>query len=382
MAKPRVFVSSTYYDLKYVRERLERFFATYGMDPILFERDKVYYDPSLPPTESCYSEIETCHMFVLIVGGRYGSVPKEQASVPIESPSSVTQNEYERAKKLNLPTYIFVDKNVFVEYNFYCKNKDNNPEKLTFPNTDDIRIFEFISTFEKKAIKAFERIEDIENFLTNQLSGMLFKHLERIKNNQETQETQEIKTTVEEIQTVSNSMKEMLNAIGEQLLQSNGDNKYKKLVEKQRKDIIDLFYTIFRQGFSLSFTEPLEEESDEMAKYISDVILNNVFKNKDVLLDREIKLSSGKTLRIAPLSYSSIKKECIKQTQEKYEKIDIDIKIGVFRKSLLQVIEILKEQNSLNKYFEEQLYHTIKGIIDINNITNKHTRKVVSSLQE
>ena len=377
MAKPRVFVSSTYYDLKYVRERLEKFFATYGMDPILFERDKVYYDPSLPPTESCYSEIETCHMFILIVGGRYGTVPKEQASVPIESPSSVTQNEYERAKKSNIPTYIFVDKNVFVEYNFYCKNKDNNPEKLTFPNTDDIRIFEFISTFEKKAIKAFERIEDIENFLTNQLSGMLYKHLERIKSDQETQKTQEIKTTVEEIQTVSNSMKEMLNAIGEQLLQSNGDNKYKQLVEKQRKDIIDLFYTIFRQGFSLSFTEPMED-SDKVAHYISDVILKMIFRNNKVISDREVQLPSGRTLRLAS-SYQYIKKECIDLIREKYESIDIDINIGVFRKSLLQVMEILKEQDSLNTYFEEKLYSIIKRIIDINNITSKHTRKVVSS---
>ena len=244
MAKPRVFVSSTYYDLKYVREKLETFFITFGMEPILFERDKVYYDPSMPPTESCYSEIESCHMFVLIVGGRYGTVPKEQTSVPIEAPYSVTQNEYEKAKKLNIPTYIFVDKKVWIEYDFYCKNINNNPEKLTYPNTDDIRVFEFISTFDQLAIKEFERIEDIENFLTNQLSGMLFRHLEYIKNKHD---TQEIKTTIEEIQTVSNSMKEMLNAIGKQLLQSKGKDKYEQLVEKQRKDIIDLFYTILNK---------------------------------------------------------------------------------------------------------------------------------------
>ena len=42
MAKPRVFVSSTYYDLKYVRERLERFISAYCFDPILFESDEVF----------------------------------------------------------------------------------------------------------------------------------------------------------------------------------------------------------------------------------------------------------------------------------------------------------------------------------------------------
>lgn len=37
MAKPRVFLSSTYYDLKHVRERIERFLANFGMEPVLFE---------------------------------------------------------------------------------------------------------------------------------------------------------------------------------------------------------------------------------------------------------------------------------------------------------------------------------------------------------
>lgn len=46
MAKPRVFVSSTYYDLKYARERLERFIEAYNMEPVLFESDEVYFNPS------------------------------------------------------------------------------------------------------------------------------------------------------------------------------------------------------------------------------------------------------------------------------------------------------------------------------------------------
>lgn len=46
MAKPRVFVSSTYYDLKYARERLERFIKSYNMEPVLFESDEVYFNPN------------------------------------------------------------------------------------------------------------------------------------------------------------------------------------------------------------------------------------------------------------------------------------------------------------------------------------------------
>lgn len=47
MATPRIFISSTYYDLKYVRERLERFIRSYCFEPRLFECDielKKYFE--------------------------------------------------------------------------------------------------------------------------------------------------------------------------------------------------------------------------------------------------------------------------------------------------------------------------------------------------
>ena len=77
MAKPRVFLSSTYYDLKHVRERIERFLANFGMEPVLFENDNVTFEFNKP----CYNEVKTCQMMVLIVGGRYGSAASgEQVS--------------------------------------------------------------------------------------------------------------------------------------------------------------------------------------------------------------------------------------------------------------------------------------------------------------
>ena len=45
MAKPRVFVSSTYYDLKYVRSSLELFISSLGFDPVLFEHGGVAFAP-------------------------------------------------------------------------------------------------------------------------------------------------------------------------------------------------------------------------------------------------------------------------------------------------------------------------------------------------
>ncbi len=72
--KPRVFLSSTYFDLKHVRERLERFIENYFFEPVLFESDNVVFEHNKPLDISCYNEVKLCHMMVLIIGGRYGSI--------------------------------------------------------------------------------------------------------------------------------------------------------------------------------------------------------------------------------------------------------------------------------------------------------------------
>lgn len=49
MARPRVFVSSTFYDLKQLRAELERFIHSLGYDPVLNERGLVPYGGVLLP---------------------------------------------------------------------------------------------------------------------------------------------------------------------------------------------------------------------------------------------------------------------------------------------------------------------------------------------
>ena len=73
MAKPRIFVSSTYYDLKHIRNSLEAFIDNLGYEAVLFESGDIPFHHDVPIDESCYVEIQTCHMLVLIIGGRYGS---------------------------------------------------------------------------------------------------------------------------------------------------------------------------------------------------------------------------------------------------------------------------------------------------------------------
>lgn len=111
MSKPRVFVSSTYYDLKYVRERLERFISSYGFEPILFESDSVYFNPKIPIDKSCYNEVTNCHLMILVVGGRYGSLVSDKDSYEKQY-ISITRREYETAKTKGIPVMIFIEQNV------------------------------------------------------------------------------------------------------------------------------------------------------------------------------------------------------------------------------------------------------------------------------
>ena len=47
MAKPRVFVSSTYYDLKHLRSSLENFVESLGFEPVLSEKGDIAYAPDV-----------------------------------------------------------------------------------------------------------------------------------------------------------------------------------------------------------------------------------------------------------------------------------------------------------------------------------------------
>lgn len=58
MAKPRIFVSSTFYDLKHIRSSVDNFIETLGYESILSEKGDIAYSFELPLDESCYREIE------------------------------------------------------------------------------------------------------------------------------------------------------------------------------------------------------------------------------------------------------------------------------------------------------------------------------------
>lgn len=179
MAIPRVFMSSTCYDLRYIRENLKYFIKTLGYEPVLSEEGSVYFDPTLSTQDSCLREVPSCQLFVLIIGGRFGEAYKHTGA-------SITNVEYREAVKSKIPIFALVDSSVHSEYFVYQKNKNNpeiNENKIVYPSVDSTKIFDFIEEVRRNSVNnalvPFSDFSDIEAYLRQQWAGMMFSFLTR-----------------------------------------------------------------------------------------------------------------------------------------------------------------------------------------------------------
>lgn len=171
MARPRVFISSTHFDLRVVRADLERFVKEVGYEPVLFERGHVPYGKDEALEEYCYREISSCDILIAVIGGRFGTQSKDQQH-------SITQKELKTAIELGKQIYVFVERSVHAEYRTYLNNKDVAGFKPSSVN--DVRVFQFLEEIYSlpagNPIEPFEISEDIVRYLREQWAG-LFQRL-------------------------------------------------------------------------------------------------------------------------------------------------------------------------------------------------------------
>ena len=74
MAVPRVFISSTCYDLQEIRHNLRNFIGSFGYEPVMSEFGDIFYEYDQHVQDACLKEIEKCNMFLLVIGNNYGSM--------------------------------------------------------------------------------------------------------------------------------------------------------------------------------------------------------------------------------------------------------------------------------------------------------------------
>jgi hypothetical protein len=181
MAVPRVFISSTCYDLAEERDGLSEFCSSYGFDTTLSERGDVFYHPDLHTHLSCVRETGNCQLFILVIGGRFGGKYK------IEPAKSITNAEYSAAMENGSPTFAFVKQDVLNDHNVWQRNKDKSfARDIHYPSIDKQEhaedIFKFIDAVRlapvNNGIFGFRLAKDIHEILRRQWAGMMFDYLQ------------------------------------------------------------------------------------------------------------------------------------------------------------------------------------------------------------
>jgi hypothetical protein len=160
--KPAVFVSSTCYDLAQVRDDLRLFIESIGMSATMSDNHSFPIDPDQGAVANCLDRVKnSADIFVLVVGNRYGSAT--------ENGKSVTNLEYEQAKAIGIPIYVFVDKRIIANLPIWQKNKSADFGGIV----DSTRLFEFVEKLrspEENWVFNFESAQDIINALQTQLA--------------------------------------------------------------------------------------------------------------------------------------------------------------------------------------------------------------------
>lgn len=278
--KPRIFISSTCYDLKFVREDLADFVKDYDYEPILSENGDIGYIPGQNLDTSCYVAMQTSDMVILIVGSEYGSAASGEVKDKFEEYISITRKEFRTAIDAGIPVFAMIDKKVMAEYGIYeinIEKIEKNNSAIQFKVVKDLNVFRFIKEIKGAVnipIQEFEKSSDIKEFIRKQWADMFKNYLVSLK---EEKETKKIESSVNEMKALIQKMDIMLDSVGQNVLSKENSNKYDEIVNEQE---ILLFCNRLADDFEFCFHT--EITSEEERKEIIIKILDSLKETKDL----------------------------------------------------------------------------------------------------
>lgn len=270
MAVPKVFVSSTCFDLGEVREQLSQFIESYGFDPVLSENGDVFFHPDLHTHEACVHEVSNCQLFILIIGGRFGG------EYTADTGKSITNMEYKVARDKNIPVFTYVKQGVLADHYLYVKNRKKDfLDEIEFPNIEQqkyaVNIFNFMDEVRKSptnnAYEDFKSFGDIEQHLRKQWAGMFFDFLKAREVKKQIDATNHL---VEGINDTSNRLEELVKRL---FRSSNVEEADKQIEDVEVTSLTEKFFEIVLEDFldetvwefdkidttEISSTDPLNE---------------------------------------------------------------------------------------------------------------------------
>ncbi|MCL2397244.1 MAG: DUF4062 domain-containing protein [Defluviitaleaceae bacterium] len=261
MPAPKIFVSSTCYDLRQIRQDIEGFIKSFGYLAILSEKHSVTYNVKESLEADCYNELSSCEMLIGIVGGRYGSESSDNSG------NSISMNEMLKAIELNKQSYIFIDKNVNTEFHTYSRNIG---KEMEYAFVDDVRIFEFIEKLRGKAnivvINDFSTANDITDCLRAQWAGLFQTFLYNKEQQRQSEGLLTIKTVIEGLLQASDKLSE---GVDEIILNSNS---FFSSTEVTRQTISPLLAEISRELIGDKNGLILLRNRIEMDSFLKDIL--------------------------------------------------------------------------------------------------------------
>ena len=241
MAKPRIFLSSTFFDLKQIRTDLDLFIETLGYESVRNEEGDIPYGKEDALEEYCYKEIKSVDIVISIIGSRFGSESKR-------SSSSISQIELKTALKENKQVYIFIEKNVLSEYETYLINKESD---IKYKYVDDTRIYNFIEEIKNlnfnNNIKGFETASEITKYLKDQFAGLFQRFLEEQTRVKETSLIRNLEKTAQTLNKLVNFLSDENKGQAEEINRILMINH--PLVESLRT-ILEIPYNFYIEGFA------------------------------------------------------------------------------------------------------------------------------------
>lgn len=263
MAKPRVFISSTCYDLAPERDSLLDFCESFGFESALSERGDVFFHPDLHTHDSCIHEIRNCHILILIVGGRFGG------NYRADKTRSITNAEFVAAKNAGIPVFAFIKRDVLQDHNTWQSNRDKSfVEEIHYPSIERqehaVAIFSFIDEIRKAKINnsyfPFHLPKDIHETLRKQWAAMFLEFI------QQRSLSQQIIFTNENIGKLAEATKKIEEITHSLLKNSDTINAQPTIDEIQRKAISRRLFTLIAAQISddqFIFESDISKEADK-----------------------------------------------------------------------------------------------------------------------
>lgn len=154
----RVFLSSTFYDLKSVRQDLVEFLRASGFEPIVFETAGAL--PNIPAADSALQHAAQADICILIVGTRYGAKSEEMGL-------SYTHQEFRTAMDRGRPIFSFIEQETLIKFEMYRARPASD-----FWTEDEKMLFSFIGEVSELGSRfPFTTLPELQKGLRHQLSS-------------------------------------------------------------------------------------------------------------------------------------------------------------------------------------------------------------------